>query len=102
MMQANTNKMVCLNDTNYHLWKGKMKDMLFVKKLYLPVFATEKPKDKTDEDESLSINKFVVLFVNMLKIVFIITLLMRKMQNHCGRILRLCMLLIQETINYIC
>ena len=50
MMEANTNKMVCLNDTNYHLWKGKMKDLLFVKKLHLPVFATEKPKDKTDED----------------------------------------------------
>jgi len=94
MMEANTNKMVCLNDINYHLWKEKMKDLLFVKKLHLHVFATEKPKDKTDEDESLSINKFVVLFVNMLKIVFIITLLMRKMQNHCGRILRLCMLLV--------
>jgi len=42
--------MVCLNDTNYHLWKGKMKDLLFVKKLHLPVFATEKPKDKIDEE----------------------------------------------------
>ena len=53
MMEANTNKMVCLNGTNYHLWKGKMKDLLVVKKLHLPVFvvlATEKPKDKTDEE----------------------------------------------------
>ena len=42
--------MVCLNGTNYHLWKGKMKDLLFVKKLHLSLFATEKPKDKTDEE----------------------------------------------------
>jgi len=35
-MEANTNKMICLNGTNYHLWKGKMKDLLFVKKLHLP------------------------------------------------------------------
>jgi len=41
MMEAKTNKMVCLNDTNYHLWKRKMEDLLFVKKLHLPVFATE-------------------------------------------------------------
>jgi len=50
MMEANTNKMVCLNDTNCHLYKGKMKDLLFVKKLHLPVFATENPKDKTGEE----------------------------------------------------
>jgi len=49
-MEENTNKMVCFNDTNYHLWKGKMKDLLFVKKLHLPVFATEKPEDKTGEE----------------------------------------------------
>ncbi|RDX92325.1 hypothetical protein CR513_25566, partial [Mucuna pruriens] len=29
--------MVSLNDINYHLWKGKMKDLLFVKKMHLPV-----------------------------------------------------------------
>jgi len=43
MMEGNTNKMVYLNETNYHLWKGKMKDLLFVMKLHLLVFATEKP-----------------------------------------------------------
>lgn len=51
-MEANTNRMICLNGTNYHLWKGKMKDLLFVKNLHLPVFATEKPESKTDEDWS--------------------------------------------------
>jgi len=59
-MEANTNKMVCLNDTNYHLWKEKMKDLLFVKKLHLPVYATEKHKDKTDRNGSLSITLFMV------------------------------------------
>ena len=39
--------------------------------------------------------------VSMLKIMFIITLLMRKMQNPWGRRLRLCMLLVQESVNYI-
>jgi len=40
-MKTNT-KMVSLNGTNYHLCKGKMKVLLFVKKLHLPLFATQK------------------------------------------------------------
>ena len=43
-------KMVCLNGTNYHKWKGKMKDLLFVKKMHLPVFAMQKPESMSDED----------------------------------------------------
>ncbi|RDY10894.1 hypothetical protein CR513_04513, partial [Mucuna pruriens] len=39
IMEDNTNRMMSLNDTNYHLWKGKMKDLLFVKKMHLPIFA---------------------------------------------------------------
>ncbi|RDY09565.1 hypothetical protein CR513_06050, partial [Mucuna pruriens] len=31
-MKVNTNRMVSLNVTNYHLWEEKMKDLLFVKK----------------------------------------------------------------------
>ena len=49
-MEANTNKIVCLNGTNYHLWKGKMKDLLFMKNLHIPVFATKKPDSKSDEE----------------------------------------------------
>jgi len=49
-MKANTNKMVYLNDINYHLWKGKMEDLLFVKKFHIPVFATEKPEEKTGKE----------------------------------------------------
>lgn len=43
-------KMVCLNGSNYHIWKGKMKDLLFVKKMHLPVFASDKPQAMNDEE----------------------------------------------------
>ena len=49
-MEANFSTMVCLNGTNYHKWKGKMKDLLFVKNLHLPVFADAKPESKTAEE----------------------------------------------------
>nr|KYP44187.1 Retrovirus-related Pol polyprotein from transposon TNT 1-94 [Cajanus cajan] len=49
MMEENT-KMIALNGTNYHLWKGKMKDLLFVKKMHLPVFTTQKPNSMSEED----------------------------------------------------
>ena len=39
-----------LNGTNYQLWRNKMKDLLFVKALHLPVFATQKPESKSDEE----------------------------------------------------
>ena len=43
-MESNTKmKMVLLNGSNYHLWKGNMKDLLFVKKLHLSVFSSAKP-----------------------------------------------------------
>ena len=48
-MEANE-KMVALNGSNYHLWNGKMKDLLFVKKLHLPVFATQKPDSMSNEE----------------------------------------------------
>ena len=50
MMEANTSRMVSLNGSNYHIWKGKMKDLLFVKNLHMPVFATQKPESKTEEE----------------------------------------------------
>lgn len=49
-MEANTSRMVSLNGSNYHIWKGKMKDLLFVKNLHMPVFATQKPESKTEEE----------------------------------------------------
>lgn len=43
-------KMVCLNDSNYHIWKCKIEDLLFIKKIYLPVFSSSKPESMSDED----------------------------------------------------
>ena len=47
-MESNTSRMITLNGSNYHVWKGKMEDLLYVKDYYLPVFAFEKPENKTD------------------------------------------------------
>jgi len=48
-MEANA-KMVALNGSNYHLWKGKMKYVLFVMKLHLLVFATQKSNSMSNEE----------------------------------------------------
>jgi hypothetical protein len=39
-MEANLSRMVTLNGSNDHIWKGKMDDLLYVKQFYLPVFAS--------------------------------------------------------------
>ena len=49
-MEGNMIKMVCLNGRNYNIWKSKMKDLLFVKKMHLPVFSAHKPENVTDEN----------------------------------------------------
>jgi hypothetical protein len=49
-MEANTSIMISLNGTNYQAWKGKMKHMRYVKEYWKPVFATEKPDDKSDDE----------------------------------------------------
>ena len=49
MLEAKAN-MIALNGSNYHLWKGKMKDLLFVKKLHLLVFATHKSDFMSNEE----------------------------------------------------
>ena len=67
-------KMVCLTGSNYHIWKGKMKDLLFVKKMHLPVFASNKPQSLNDENGNLSICKFVAILDNELKIMLEIIL----------------------------
>ena len=50
MMEPNYGIMICLNGINYHRWKGKMKDLLFVQGLHLPIFAAQKSESKSDED----------------------------------------------------
>jgi len=48
-MKPNYGKIISLNWTNYHKWREKMKDVLFIKILHLHVFATQKPENKFDE-----------------------------------------------------
>jgi hypothetical protein len=43
-------KIICLDGTNYHKWKGNMRDLLVVKRLHLTVFVVSKPESKSDED----------------------------------------------------
>lgn len=45
-MEANTSRTEILNGSNYHDWKGKIKDILYVKDYYFLVFSTEKHEDK--------------------------------------------------------
>ncbi|KAG4990937.1 hypothetical protein JHK87_024394 [Glycine soja] len=42
-------KMISLSGENYPFWKGKMKALLFVKNMHLPVFGTQKPNFMSDE-----------------------------------------------------
>lgn len=43
-------EIMCLNGRKYHTWKEKIKDLLFMKKIYLPIFASNKPHSMTDKD----------------------------------------------------
>ncbi|TXG49453.1 hypothetical protein EZV62_025328 [Acer yangbiense] len=45
-MEVNKSRMINLNSSNYHVWKGKMENLLYVKDYYLPVFAELKPEDE--------------------------------------------------------
>lgn len=46
-------RMVTLNGSNYHIWKGKLEDLLYVKDFYLPVLAEEKLENKNDVEWSI-------------------------------------------------
>jgi len=43
-------KIVSLSGANCPFWKGKMKDLLFVKKMHFPIFGTQKPDSMFDEE----------------------------------------------------
>jgi len=47
MMEPNYDKMISLNGTNYYKWRGKMKDLLLVKRLHFSVFTTQKLENKS-------------------------------------------------------
>ncbi|KAJ0099549.1 hypothetical protein Patl1_21265 [Pistacia atlantica] len=56
--------MVCLNRTNYHKWKGKMKDLLFVKGYTCQCLLRKNLILKVTENGSLSTNKCVTILGN--------------------------------------
>ena len=60
-MESNTSTMITLNGSNYHVWKGKMEDLLYVKDYYLPVFASESQKIKPMQNGIYFIDRFVVI-----------------------------------------
>lgn len=49
----NMGRMISLNGANYHLWKGKIEDLLYVKGFHVPVFQEAKPDEKTDDEWKL-------------------------------------------------
>lgn len=81
-----------LKDTNYQLWRNKMKDLRFVKALRTFLFLLLKnPSRKLMKSGNLSINRCAILFGNWLKRMFIITLIKRHMWSHRGKSLKNCM-----------
>jgi hypothetical protein len=63
-MEVNTNRMISLNGKNYRAWKSKMKDLLYVKEYWKPVFSTEMPNDMKQDRGRYFIYKLVGLFDN--------------------------------------
>lgn len=61
-MEQSLNRMVSLNGRNYHVWKGKMEDLLYVKRWHLPVFGENKPDNMSDADWALE-HKVVCGFI---------------------------------------
>ncbi|CAH1438075.1 unnamed protein product [Lactuca virosa] len=52
-MEANLSRMITLNGSNYHTWKCRMEDLLYINHLHLPVFAMEKPEDMSEQQWTL-------------------------------------------------
>ena len=48
-MEISTSRMILLNGLNFQSWKEKMKDLLYIKNYFYPIFIEEKPKDKIDD-----------------------------------------------------
>ena len=69
-MEANTGRMVSLNGSNYHVWKGKMEDLLYVKDYYLPVLVPINLKINLLKNEIFCIGRFAGIFGNGLMIMF--------------------------------
>jgi transposase InsO family protein len=50
-MEGTSSRMICLNGSNWLLWKGKMLDILYYKDMYAPIEGdTVKPKETSDAE----------------------------------------------------
>ncbi|KAF5806141.1 putative RNA-directed DNA polymerase [Helianthus annuus] len=52
-METNTSQMIILNGSNYHLWKTRMEDLLYVNGFHQPIICSEKPEGMTEEEWNL-------------------------------------------------
>lgn len=78
MVEKNTNiKMICLNNANYILWKGKMKTFLYEKKLRSHVFGIKIVNSTSIEEREFKHYHVCIFSDIMNKLILIIILLMR-------------------------
>jgi len=95
-------KMVSLSGANYHFWKGKMNDLLFVKNMHLPVFGAQKLDSMSDEEWGFE-HELVCGFIRHFVDEPIYNLIShRHMRELCGKLLSPCMLLNQGAKNCTC
>ncbi|GKA23616.1 retrovirus-related pol polyprotein from transposon TNT 1-94 [Tanacetum coccineum] len=60
-MEANTSRMVNLNGSNYHVWKGKMEDLLYVKNTTCLFYSIENIETKQMQNGLFYIDWFGVI-----------------------------------------
>lgn len=51
--KVGVSRMICLNSSNYQLWKTKMEDLLYVKDLYEPILSKTIPTGVLESDWKL-------------------------------------------------
>ena len=55
--------MISLNGSNYAIWKGKIEDLLYVKKFHEPMFATKKKLENVTDDEWNLLHRQVCCYI---------------------------------------
>ena len=60
-MESNTSRMITLNGSNYHVWKGKMEDLLYVKDYYCLCLLLKIQKIKMIHNGICFIGRFVAI-----------------------------------------
>ena len=95
-------KMVSLNGANYHYWKGKMKDLLFVKNMHIPVFGAQKSESMSDEEWGFEHERMCGFIKHFVDEPIYNLIAHETHQELCGKRLSPCMLLNQGATNCTC